>query len=147
MFTFSPNPATIVIGDTVRWTWAGSNHTLTSGSNCVTDSGYCSRNDTNCPAAPAYNANTTYSHTFTQAGTFPYFCRVHCGFSMTGTVNVVSPFITVVSVVRDGNGFSITGQTAPDTTLTVQSSPDLMTGVREPSSSYRNAHWSFYLHR
>ena len=30
-----------------------------------------------------------FTHTFTQVGTFAYFCRVHAG--MTGTVTVVQP--------------------------------------------------------
>jgi len=31
-----------------------------------------------------------YEHTFTVAGTYSYFCHLHCAFGMTGTVNVVS---------------------------------------------------------
>jgi plastocyanin len=29
-----------------------------------------------------------YSHTFTTAGTYNYFCRPHCGAGMTATITV-----------------------------------------------------------
>jgi hypothetical protein len=31
-----------------------------------------------------------YQHTFTQAGTYSYFCHAHCEYGMTGTINVAS---------------------------------------------------------
>ena len=34
-FTFDPDTVNISVGDTVRWTWAGSGHSVTSGPPCV----------------------------------------------------------------------------------------------------------------
>jgi len=79
---FSPSSVTIHPGDQVRWTWATSGHSTTSGSpgqpNNIWDSGI-------------RNQGATFTQTFNNAGTFPYYCTPHggcCG--MTGTVMVVS---------------------------------------------------------
>src|SRR2546423_14371446 len=47
-FQFVPDTVNISVGDTVRWTWAGSGHSVTSGPPCAADSQYCSPNDMNC---------------------------------------------------------------------------------------------------
>jgi plastocyanin len=86
---FSPSALSIHVGDTVQWTWASSGHSVNSGSsNCVGDGRFCSPNDSNCAQAPLSNQGATYSHTFTAAGTYPYFCRPHCEFGMAGTITV-----------------------------------------------------------
>lgn len=93
---FAPDALTINAGDTVRWTWTGSRpHTVTSGAcdgggTCTADDLFCSPNDANCATAPASGGGAIYTHTFNQAGTFPYFCRIH-GAMMTGTVTVNAP--------------------------------------------------------
>ena len=104
--TFSPNNVNISVGDTVRWTWAGSFHSVTSGSPCTIDSQFCSPNDTNCPAGTLSNAGAVYQHTFNQAGTFSYFCALHCGSGMTGTVNVsgAAPLEITSAVSRKTHG-------------------------------------------
>jgi plastocyanin len=86
--TFSPASVNISTGDTVRWTWAGNVHSVTSGTPCTPDSQFCSPNDINCSAGVTNNTGFVYQHTFNQAGTFSYFCIVHCGAGMTGTVTV-----------------------------------------------------------
>ena len=43
---------------------------------------------TNCGQCVTSNQNAVYEFTFTQAGSFSYFCCVHCGIGMTGVVNV-----------------------------------------------------------
>jgi plastocyanin len=88
MLVFSPSTVTISVGDTVRWTWATSGHSVTSGTPCTVDGQFCSPNDTNCSAGTLSTMGTVYSHTFTQAGTYSYFCHAHCAFGMTGTVTV-----------------------------------------------------------
>ena len=67
---------TIPVGSEVRWVWEpGMSHTTTSTTG-VWDSGI-------------HSAPFTFNRTFSQAGTFPYFCQVH-GTIMSGTV-VVNP--------------------------------------------------------
>src|ERR1043166_8372651 len=79
---FDPASITINPGDQVKWTWASSGHSTTSGSpgmpNNLWDSG-------------VHNEGATFTRTFNSAGTFPYYCTPHggcCG--MVGTVTVVN---------------------------------------------------------
>ena len=79
---FSPSSVTIHTGDQVKWTWASSGHSTTSGSpgqpNGIWDSGL-------------RNQGATFTRTFNNAGTFPYYCVPHGGCcAMVGTVSVVS---------------------------------------------------------
>ena len=55
---FTPDTVNISVGDTVRWTWASSGHSVTSGPPCCADSQYCSPNDTRC--FPGALSNTGY---------------------------------------------------------------------------------------
>jgi len=66
---FSPSSVTINVNDQVTWTGITGNHTV-------------SRDDGLLESA------NDFSHRFTQAGTFDYFCRIHVG--MTGRVVVQS---------------------------------------------------------
>jgi plastocyanin len=76
--SYSPAAVDIAAGGTVNWTWASGNtmpHNVTSGDS---------------PAAFGASATQTsgsFSHTFTNAGTFNYFCTVH-GRIMSGVVRV-----------------------------------------------------------
>ena len=72
---------TVPVGTTVLWIQLdAASHTTTSGTPGDTtglwDSGTLSRNQ-------------TFTHTFTEEGSFPYFCRIHPG-SMQATVEVVA---------------------------------------------------------
>jgi plastocyanin len=67
---FVPDTLNISAGDTVRWTWASSGHSVTSGTSCTVDGQFCSPNDTNCAAGTLANAGMIYEHTFSQSGTF-----------------------------------------------------------------------------
>jgi plastocyanin len=104
--TFAPNSVNISVGDTVRWTWAGNAHSVTSGQPCMIDSQFCSPNDMNCPAGTLSNVGTVYMHTFNQPGTYSYFCALHCNFGMTGTVNVsgAAPLQITTAVSRKTHG-------------------------------------------
>jgi plastocyanin len=90
---FVPSSVTINVGDTVTWQWGGGalSHTVTSGSPGAPDGRFCSNGGTQSAAACAgigfAQTGGSFSHTFTTAGTFPYFCAVH-GAAMTGTVTV-----------------------------------------------------------
>lgn len=70
---------TIPVGATVTWTWASGLHSTTSGSCCSGDGLWNS----------GAMSGGSFSHTFTSAGSFPYFCTIH-GSMMTGMV-VVNP--------------------------------------------------------
>ena len=65
---FTPQNVTIHVGDTVQWTWAASGHSSTSGTpgnpDGLWDSGI-------------QNSGFVFTHTFTTAGTFNYFCSPH----------------------------------------------------------------------
>jgi plastocyanin len=80
---FTPSSVSIQVGDTVTWTWKANGHSVTSGvpnnPNGLFDSGIKS-------------SGSTFSHVFTEVGSFPYFCMPHgacCG--MVGTVTVAAP--------------------------------------------------------
>jgi len=77
---FSPSEVTIGIGDSVTWhNDSTAAHTVTSGNpedgpDGLFDSGL-------------FLGGDTFSHTFTEAGEYQYFCQIHPW--MTGTVIVV----------------------------------------------------------
>ena len=75
--------AIIQVGTTVAWTQRdiGVPHTATSGRPEDPDSG-------NQWDSDILDEGDTFSHTFTQAGTFPYFCRIHPS-EMQATITVV----------------------------------------------------------
>jgi plastocyanin len=80
---FTPSSLTIQIGDTVKWTWSATGHSSTSGTPGTPDGIWNSG---------ILNQGATFTHTFTTAGSFPYYCMPHgacCG--MTGVVTVSSP--------------------------------------------------------
>jgi plastocyanin len=87
-FSFAPADLTIHVGDTVRWTWGSAGHNVVSGTSGNADGRFCSPSDTACDGAPLSGAGTTYEHTFTQPGTFPYFCAAHVSLGMRGTIEV-----------------------------------------------------------
>ena len=62
---------------------------MVSGVN-MPDGKFCSPSDTDCGNTTLSTQGETYDHTFTAAGTYPYFCLPHGVLGMTGTV-VVKP--------------------------------------------------------
>jgi plastocyanin len=90
-FKFTPGGLTIHVGDTVTWTNAGpSSHTATLRNGSF--------------ASGVLRKGASASHTFSQAGTFAYYCQIHP--FMHGTIVVVAP---------STNG---AGNTTPTTTPT-----------------------------
>ena len=80
---FAPNPVQVSVGDTVTWTNDDTQpHTVTSGQNGQPDNKFNSSPNFNPLIAPA----GTFSHTFTEAGEYPYFCMLHP--NQIGTVSV-----------------------------------------------------------
>ena len=91
---FIPATIRINVGDTVRWTWQGFPHSVTSGQcggdlyeDCVLDNRFCSPNNANCAAAPPSGVGFVYSFTFNTPGNYPYFCNQHFSL-MNGTITV-----------------------------------------------------------
>lgn len=80
--SFSPPLTTVNIGDTVTWNFVSAFHSTTSDSISgpeTWDSGV------------VVSAGTMFSHTFTNSGTYPYYCSVHSfpgGTTMNGVVIV-----------------------------------------------------------
>lgn len=142
---FSPDTANIFAGDTVRWTWGGSGHNVTSGTPCSADTQFCSPNDTSCGSNPLSDIGTVYSHTFGLAGTYSYFCSAHCLSGMSGTVNVAVAPLSVTSISRSGTGaIVVAGQTAPNLTVTIKASADLVNfGMIGPATANASGIFSF----
>jgi plastocyanin len=76
--TFSPATLTINKGDIVTWTSEGT-HNVKSGTSCTPDAKFTSA---------TLSTGNTFSFTFSNAGTFPYFCSFHCSMGMTGVITV-----------------------------------------------------------
>ena len=74
---------TIAVGDTVRWTWTldGDRHDVVSGTRPVHDGEFRS----------PYQSSGAFSHTFTQVGTFSFFCSPHPGMDANVTVAEGTP--------------------------------------------------------
>ena len=87
-FAFHPDTVNISVGDTVRWTWGSSGHSVTSGPPCAADSQYCSPNDTNCFSGSSFQFRYGLSAYLPEAGSYSYHCLSHCVLGMTGVVNV-----------------------------------------------------------
>jgi plastocyanin len=66
---FSPRQITVKVGQTVRWTWAGGNHNVVSGTQCKPDDAFRSG---------AAQAGGSFDKRFEKAGSFAYYCEVHC---------------------------------------------------------------------
>lgn len=110
---YDPDPVAIKVGDTVKWTWTGNNHSVTADDGSF---------DSECMPV-CDNAGAEFEHTFNSVGEFDYYCRVH-GDSMTGTVTVTNtpspkPSPTAVSPTPTPTTASPTARptTAPSTTM------------------------------
>jgi plastocyanin len=83
---------TIHVGDTVQWSWSGSAHGVVSGTctgNGGGGGGYVGGGNgtqgygqDDCTPDARFSSGRhdgpfTFSYTFTQAGSYPYFCVVH----------------------------------------------------------------------
>ena len=88
-FSFVPDTANIKVGDTVRWTWESDFHSVTSGTSCIADEQFCSPDNMDCDAGILNDKGFVYEYTFTQPGSYQYFCALHCFAAMTGVVNVM----------------------------------------------------------
>jgi plastocyanin len=91
---FDPATLPIHVGDTVMWVWETPGHSVVSGTAIsnppaeTPDGKFCSPSDTNCSTIQLSNMGATYEHTFTTAGSFPYYCAPHGTLGMTGMIQV-----------------------------------------------------------
>jgi plastocyanin len=79
-YKFSPADLTIAVGDTVTWT----NHDTAPHNIVITDG----------PekfTSPTLQTGQTFSHTFTQAGKYSYYCSIHPDMKATVTVTGTAP--------------------------------------------------------
>jgi len=85
----SNNSTTVInVGDTVQWSWSSGTHSTTSGT--CSGPGACTASGT--WDSTVLSAPNTFSFTFNNAGSFPYYCQVHTT-SMLGKV-IVKPVVT-----------------------------------------------------
>ncbi|MDD5140470.1 MAG: Ig-like domain-containing protein [Verrucomicrobiales bacterium] len=75
---FTPATTNINVGDRVIWVWSGLNHSSTSDTAGLWDSG-------------VFNAPHSFTNQFNASGTFPYHCTIHVSFGMTGSIIVAAP--------------------------------------------------------
>jgi plastocyanin len=78
---FEPQRVTIFVGDTVRWiNRDDTEHTVTANSSAVA-LGESFNSSNNCPGGLLFDdcldRNESFSHRFTNAGTFTYRCKLH----------------------------------------------------------------------
>src|SRR5262249_22317719 len=85
-FTFLPDPQTSAVAETEPWGWNGFGHSTTSG-NC---SGTTCTPD-NLWDSGLHDSGFTFDFTFTQTGTYNYYCTAHGPFfNMRGSIIVVT---------------------------------------------------------
>jgi plastocyanin len=115
-FHFSPATTTIHVGDTITWSNAGpSSHTATAHGGSF-DTGVLKKGQ-------------SASHTFTQAGTFTYFCQIHT--FMHGTI-VVLAATTTKSAATTPTATTPTA-TTPTATTPTATTPTATTAAAAPT--------------
>lgn len=78
---FVPKQLAVDKGDQVVWVQDGNNsHNTVSGDNCSSNGLWESKLFS--------QQGKTFTYTFDSVGSFPYFCRPHCGVGMVGTITV-----------------------------------------------------------
>jgi plastocyanin len=114
---------TIVVGDTVLWTWSGGNpHSVTADDNSF---------DSNPPLGS--QTSGTFSRTFSASGTYEYYCREHSvptGNSMNGTIIVqVAPTATNTVAAATNTPAAATSTPVPGTATSTRTLGPATTGT------------------
>ncbi len=91
---FSPSVVSIQPGDTVKWDWKSSMHSVTSGP----PGGFTGLFDSG-----VLGNGSTFSFTFPNSGTFTYHCTPHGAFGMTGVVVVAGATPTPTPIAQSLN--------------------------------------------
>lgn len=125
---FDPNPININVGDTVVWTNEDSiAHTVTSGTG-PEDPSSGQEFDSSPNFSPLWVPKDTFSHTFTEAGEFPYYCALHP--NMVGTVIVSAgsnggePTESTATTEFDGKSYTVTAVSAETSVTAVEIVPN-----------------------
>ena len=128
-FCFVPQQVTVAVGDTVTWVnRSGAEHTVTrcTPAACDGTSGGTGTDTSFSSADIAAASGTTFSHTFTEPGTYVYYCQIHGYALMHGTVTVTAAATTTTATSSTTASTLTTLTTAP----ALPSSPALAsTGV------------------
>ena len=127
--TFSPTNTTINTGDQVIWTWAGANHSSTSGTNGVAG------DDNGVPGglwdSGVLTAGKTFTNTFNSAGNFSYYCSVHFASHMTGMVFVVTGNLPpTLSITNPVSGTVLAAPASVKIQVTVTNGSSAVTNVQ-----------------
>lgn len=104
---FSPATASLPVHGRVIWNWSGTFHSTTSGTvngfNATPDGLWDSGVNTSLPYS--------FTNTFDDAGTFPYYCSIHFSSGMTGTIivtNLAAPNLPpTVSITNPANNITL----------------------------------------
>jgi plastocyanin len=114
-FQFTPGSTTIHVGDTITWTNNGpSSHTATARNGSF-DIGVLKK-------------GASASHTFTQAGTFAYYCKIHPFMHGTIIVQAAASATTPSSTTPE-----TTSSTTPETTSTNPTAPSPTATTNTPT--------------
>jgi plastocyanin len=98
---FDPNNLTVNVGDTVRWVNQQGFHDTVSGSSGVPSGAW----NSNSQFGHLMQPGDTFSVTFSNPGTFPYYCTPHWRLGMTGTIQVNAPNSPpAISILSPANG-------------------------------------------
>ncbi len=88
-FTFVPPDIEIEVGDTVRWVWVVGFHNVESGVNGIHDGNFRSGDPEFSPAEFEFTFDQQFlDDNPMQDNLYPYFCVVHFGIDMVGSVTV-----------------------------------------------------------
>src|SRR5687768_7029991 len=100
---FTPASVSINAGDTVTWTDQQGFHDTVSGSSGVPDGLW----NSSAQFRRLMQPGESYSVTFNNPGTFPYFCTPHWPLGMVGSVQVIAanspPGISIISPANGAN--------------------------------------------
>ena len=121
-FAFQPPVLSVNLGDTVRFTGGDNFHTVTGrGAEPFCGTGFF----------------TACSVTFSNLGSFPYYCIPHQNLNMTGVVHVVAGVTSRLSIVIQGQGTVTPNLDGQD--LIVSNS---YTVTAQPSAGYTFSGWT-----
>jgi plastocyanin len=117
-FSFSPDPLTIHVGDTLRWTNKdGTSHTVTADDGSFT--------------SQSLGSQATFTHTFNAPGPVAYHCAIHP--SMQGTITVAAVTTTAAPTTTTTAAPTTTTTAAP--TTTTKAGPTTTTNVAGGSAT------------